>query len=302
MKRNIQGLLSVICILAAGALWGMMGIFVRILTAWGFTTVQITAMRILAAALSFLIFLLICDRSKLQICLKDIWLFLGMGVGSVLLMSVCYFSTMQRASLSVAAILLYTSPIFVMLMSVLFLKEKFTSQKLFALLCAFAGCICVTGIGGEQSISGFGIATGLLSGFSYALYSIFGAVALKKYHSYTVSAYAFFFAAAGELIIGDVPGICTKIADAPNAGIIALVILLMAVLTGFLPYLLYTYGLQGAEASKAAIMATVEPMVATILGIVIFHEKMSLPSAVGIALILLAILILNNFGRKVHME
>lgn len=302
MKRNIQGLLSVICILAAGALWGMMGIFVRILTAWGFATVQITAMRILAAALSFLIFLLICDRSKLRICLKDIWLFLGMGVGSVLLMSICYFSTMQRASLSVAAILLYTSPIFVMLMSVLFLKEKFTSQKLFALLFAFAGCICVTGIGGEQSISGLGIATGLLSGFSYALYSIFGAVALKKYHSYTVSAYAFFFAAAGELIIGDVPGICTKIADAPNAGIIALVILLMAVLTGFLPYLLYTYGLQGVEASKAAIMATVEPMVATILGIVIFHEKMSLPSAVGIALILLAILILNNFGRKVHME
>ena len=62
MKRNIQGLLSVICILAAGALWGMMGIFVRILTAWGFTTVQITAMRILAAALSFLIFLLIKCR------------------------------------------------------------------------------------------------------------------------------------------------------------------------------------------------------------------------------------------------
>lgn len=302
MKRNIQGLLSVICILAAGALWGMMGIFVRILTAWGFATVQITAMRILAAALSFLIFLLICDRSKLRICLKDIWLFLGMGVGSVLLMSICYFSTMQRASLSVAAILLYTSPIFVMLMSVLFLKEKFTSQKLFALLFAFAGCICVTGIGGEQSISGFGIATGLLSGFSYALYSIFGAVALKKYHSYTVSAYAFFFAAAGELIIGDVPGIGKKLAAAPNVAVIVLVILLMAVLTGFLPYLLYTYGLQGVEASKAAIMATVEPMVATILGIVIFHEKMSLPSAVGIALILFAILILNNFGRKVHME
>ena len=71
----------------------------------------------------------------------------------------------------------------------------------------------------------------------------------------------------------------------------------MALLTGFLPYLLYTYGLRSVEASKAAIMATVEPMVATLIGIVAFGEKMSFMSAAGIVLILLAILILNNFGR-----
>ena len=79
MKRKIQGLLSVISILAAGALWGMMGVFVRILTGWGFTTVQITAMRILVAAASFLVFLLIYDRRRLRIHVKDVWLFLVLG-------------------------------------------------------------------------------------------------------------------------------------------------------------------------------------------------------------------------------
>lgn len=297
MKRKIQGLLSVISILAAGALWGMMGVFVRILTGWGFTTVQITAMRILVAAISFLVFLLIYDRSRLRIHVRDIWLFLVLGIGSVLFMSVCYFSTIQHTSLSVAAILLYTSPIFVMLMSVLFLKESFTARKLLALVCAFVGCVCVTGIGGNTGISGFGMLTGLLAGFLYALYSIFGTVALKKYHSYTVSAYAFFFAAAGEMVIGDLPGIGAKITEAANVWQILGVVILTALLTGFLPYLLYTYGLRSVEASKAAIMATVEPMVATLIGIVAFGEEMSFMSAAGIVLILLAILILNNFGR-----
>lgn len=295
-------LLSTLCILAAGALWGIMGVFVRCLTDWGLTTVQITAVRIITAALIFFVFLFVKDREKLKIKLKDIWIFFGMGVGSVMLMSICYFSTMQMASLSVAAILLYTSPIFVMLMSVLFLKERFTLQKLAALVCAFAGCICVTGIGDGMSVSGAGVITGLLSGFSYALYSIFGTVALKKYHSYTVSAYAFFFAAAGELVICNVPDLYQRVASSVQPGRILLAVLLMALFTAFAPYLLYTYGLGGVETSKAAIMATMEPMVATILGIVVFHEKLEPLSAVGIGLILLAIVVLNNFGRQAVVE
>ncbi len=295
-------LLSTICILVAGALWGLMGVFVRYLTDLGLTTVQVTAVRIITAAVFFLVFLLVTDRGKLKIKLKDIWVFFGMGVGSVMLMSLCYFSTMQAASLSAAAILLYTSPIFVMLMSILFLGEKFTVQKLMALICAFAGCVCVTGIGNEMSVSGSGVITGLLSGFSYALYSIFGTVALKKYHSYTVSSYAFFFAAAGELVICNIPDLYQRASSSVMPGRMLAVILLMALLTAFAPYLLYTYGLKGVETSKAAIMATIEPMVATILGIVVFHERMELLSAVGIGLIMLAILVLNNFGRPAVME
>lgn len=265
-------LLSTICILVAGALWGLMGVFVRYLTDLGLTTVQVTAVRIITAAVFFLVFLLVTDRGKLKIKLKDIWVFFGMGVGSV------------------------------MLMSILFLGEKFTVQKLMALICAFAGCVCVTGIGNEMSVSGSGVITGLLSGFSYALYSIFGTVALKKYHSYTVSSYAFFFAAAGELVICNIPDLYQRASSSVMPGRMLAVILLMALLTAFAPYLLYTYGLKGVETSKAAIMATIEPMVATILGIVVFHERMELLSAVGIGLIMLAILVLNNFGRPAVME
>lgn len=47
------------------------------------------------------------------------------------------------------------------------------------------------------------------------------------------------------------------------------------------------------EASKAGIIATVEPMVATLIGIFVFSEPLTLTSALGVLLILSAVVILN---------
>lgn len=291
-------LLSAICIIAAGILWGTMGIFVRYLSAWGFSTLQITAFRIIIGAIMFLVFLAVTDRKRLKIRRKDIWLFAGMGVGSIFLMSVSYFTTMQLASLSVAAILLYTAPVFVMIMSILFLKEKLSANKLVALLAAFAGCVLVTGIGGSRQIGFYAILMGLLSGFSYALYSILGSVALKRYHPYTVSAYAFVFAAVAELIVCRPSEAVKSALRMPHPGMVFLVMAAMALCTAFLPYLLYTFGLKRVEAGKAAILATVEPLVATLIGVLVFEEPLNTRSLFGVILILLAIAILNNFGRR----
>lgn len=291
-------LAAAICIITAGILWGTMGIFVRTLGAWGFSTIQITAFRIILGALMYFIFLAVTDRSKIKIKWRDIPLFIGLGIGSIFLMSVSYFSTIQLTSLSVAAILLYTAPIFVMIMSVLFLKEKMSGRKVLALMAAFAGCVCVTGIGADVKIGTVGIATGLLSGISYALYSILGTFALRKYHPYTVSAYAFGFAAIAELCLCNVPEMAHQVSEQVHPERVLGVAFLMAFVTAFAPYLLYTVGLKKIEAGKAAIMATVEPLVASVIGVLVFREALNAVSIVGIVLIILAIAILNNFGRR----
>ena len=59
-----------------------------------------------------------------------------------------------------------------MVLAIIFLKEKFTIQKLIALILAFAGCILVSGFGGKVTV--MGILVGLGSGLGYGLYSIFG--------------------------------------------------------------------------------------------------------------------------------
>lgn len=291
-------IIAALCIIAAGILWGTMGIFVRVFRAWGFSTIQITALRILLAAVFFVVFLAVTNPGKLKIKCRDIPLFAGLGVGSIFLMSVTYFSTMQRTSLGAAAILLYTAPVFVMLMSVLFLKEKLTMRKLAALGTAFLGCILVTGIGGDMQMDVSGIMTGLLSGLSYALYSILGSFALRRYHPYTVSAYAFITAAAAELCICHPVQMVQMAMNSDNTWQIWGLAAVMALCTAFAPYLLYTMGLRRVEAGKAAIMATVEPMVATILGVAVFDEELTVWIIIGIVMILLAVAILNRFGRK----
>lgn len=101
---------------------------------------------------------------------------------------------MQEASLSVMAVLLYTSPAFIVLLSVLLFRETLTRQKLLALVLTFAGCCLVSGLGSGSAVSMKGLLLGLGSGFFYALYSIFSHYAIERgYGSWTITFYTFLF-------------------------------------------------------------------------------------------------------------
>ena len=263
-KRSIGPLL----IILAGCFWGSMGIFVRRLTTFGFSSVQIVAIRVTLAALFFGALLLCKDRSGFRIALKDLPLFLGLGFGSILFFTVCYFTAINMMSLSTAAILLYTG-------------------------LAFAGCVLVSGISGE-GITPAGLLIGLGAGLGYGLYSILGTVALRKYSPYTVTTYTFLFAAAGSWLICGPADMVSKFAAAENLLSLLLFCGLTALVTAVVPFLAYTLGLRTVEASRAGILATIEPLVATLVGILVFAEPLTLLSGLGILLILSAVVILNR--------
>ena len=288
-KRNIGPLL----IILAGIFWGSMGIFVRKLGTYGFTSVQIVAIRITLAALVFSIVLFIRDRSGFRITLRDLPLFLGLGFGSILFFTVCYFTAITIMPLSTAAILLYTSPIWIMLMSMLFFREKLNRIKLIALALAFAGCVLVSGISGE-GITLVGLLIGLGSGIGYGLYSILGTIALRRYSPYTVTTYTFLFAAAGSWLVCGPADMISKFTAAADLPFLLFFCCLTALVTAVIPFLSYTLGLRTVEASRAGILATVEPMVATLIGILVFAEPLTLLSGLGILLILAAVVLPNR--------
>ena len=280
-------------VLSAGTLWGVMGVFVRKLGTYGFSPLHIACLRILFGAVLFLLITAIFRRDLLKIQPRDVGLFLGMGLLSLLLFTVCYFTTISLASLSVAAILLYTSPIWVMLMSAVCFREKITRRKLLCAAMAFGGCVLVSGIGSAASLSPMVIVTGLLSAVGYGLYSIFGTFALRKYQPLTVTTYAFLFGAAGALLLCNPAQIARVICESGQPGRLVLLITVTAFVTAVLPYLLYTVGLSRMRASAAAIMASIEPVVATTAGALVFGEALTVPAFAGIALVLGAIVVLN---------
>lgn len=286
----LKKFLPAIAIISAGVLWGLIGMFVRFLNGFGFTGFEITAARGTATFVILFVYILIKDKSLFKIKLKHIWYFFGTGILSFVLFNICYMYTISVTSIAVTGILLYTAPIFVMIMSVIFFKEKLTAKKLIALSIAFLGCVLVTGIGGEMNLPLVGLLTGLGSGIGYALYTIFGRVALKHYHPITVTFYTFAFVALGTLPflnyghIGNV-----------TAGGAAPILLLIttAVLTGIVPYVLYTTGLKYTMASTASIMASIEPVVAAVSGVIIFGETIPFVGIIGICCVIAAIVLLN---------
>ena len=281
-----------ILIILAGCFWGSMGIFVRRLDTYGFSSIQIVSIRVTLAALIFALVLLIKDRAGFKVLRRDLPLFLGLGFGSILFFTVCYFTAITMMSLSTAAILLYTSPVWIMLMSVLFFHEKLDRRKLTALVLAFAGCVLVSGISGG-GLTPIGLLVGLGSGIGYGLYSILGTIALRRYSPYTVTTYTFIFAAVGSWIICRPADMFDKFSHAADLGFLVAFCCLTALITAVIPFLAYTCGLQNVEASKAGIIATIEPMVATLIGILVFSEPLTFMSGFGILLILTAIVLLN---------
>ena len=278
-------------ILTAAALWGATGVFLKLLTAAGLTSMQSVALRNGLAAILYFIYLTITDPSALRIRPAHCWYFVGTGIVSVVFFNWCLFTTIQLSSLSVASVLLYTAPVFVMILSTLLFHEAITPPKLLALCLTLLGCMLVTGLlpPGGEAISPKTILFGLGAGFGYALYTIFSKFALAKYPSGTVSFYTFLFAALAALpLSGLLQNPQLLLSEGAILGGVG-----MGVFCCLLPYLFYTEGLNHAEAGKAAILATAEPFVASLLGIVLFHEVVTPFKLLGMLAILGAIVLLN---------
>lgn len=284
--------IAVMEVLFAGCAWGSSGLFTRYLTGLGMSPVAVAFFRCLSAALMLAVFLALRDRSVFRVRGRDLWMFVGTGAISIGLFSAFYFLAQTLTTLSLAAVLLYTAPFFVIFMSRLFFKEPITRQKIVALILAFAGCLFATGVigGGAIELSLAAVMAGLASGVCYALYSIFGEVALRRYQPMTVTVYSLAFAAASLGLIFAASG-----AAMPQvSGGMILAILGMGLIPTAIPYIFYTRGLAGLSPSKASVLAFAEPMMATVLGIVVLHEPMTLTSLAGIALIFAGIVVLNR--------
>lgn len=283
---------SYLFILMAAALWGCLGVFLNLLTAAGLTSMQSVAVRTGTATVLYFLYLWVTDREALKIHPRDCGCFIGTGILSLVFFNWCYFNTIQLSSLSVAAVLLYTSPAFVMLLSALLFHEPVTRHKLTALLLTFLGCTLVTGLLplGGGGLSPKPLLFGLGAGFGYALYTIFSKFALAKYSPGTVSFYTFLFATLAALpmsgLLGELSLLLSWRAVAGGLG--------MGIFCCILPYVFYTEGLRHAEAGKAAILATAEPFVAALLGIIFFHEVLTPFKLLGMAAILGSIVLLNS--------
>ena len=282
---------ALLFIILAGLFWGTSPLFVSFFKPYGFTSLQLTAVRSIVSALLLGIFILIRDRSLFKASLKDILIFFACGI-SYVGTATFYFQSMQMTSAATGVVLMYTAPIYVTVFSVALLGERMTKMKLASIVTMLVGCVLVAGVVGGFKTNLVGILFGVLSGISYAAYNIITKISMRRGNDpFSLTFYAFLFAAIVSTAISDPVGIVNKTSVAP--ALLIPMLILIGIVTCISPYFLYTLAMRDLSAGTASSLGIIEPMAATVFSAIFLSEIPDVFQIIGILLILGATVLLS---------
>ena len=294
-------------VLISGVMWGTIGLFTTALSSLGLSTMQIAFLRLASGTALLGIYMLFSGgKAAFRIDRRGFFWCVLLGIIAEALFNISYTTAVMEAGMALGAVLLYTAPIFVSLMSRVFFKETITRRKLAALGINVAGCaLAVTG-GSFTSlqISAAGLTAGLAAGFCYGSFTIISTAALKDYDPLTVLFYGMLIGAG---ILGGVSRAwqIMPLMTEPR-------IFMTAAGFGLIPtstaYGLYMLGLsKHLETSRVPVICSVEIITAALIGTAVLGQELSFGKSAGILIILLSIILMNmnpskNFGNPVSME
>ena len=252
----------------------------------------VAAVRMTLAALMLFGLLRVRDRKLLRIRARDIPFFLLFGLICVTLFQACWVYAVSLIDVGVATVLNYTSPAWAVVFAWPLLGERLNRRKGLALLLTGAGVALIVRIFDAQflSLNMVGLLWGLGSGVTYGLYGIFGRRALERYSFWTTITYTF---AAGALflLVTQSPSRMVSAFAQPGAALWLVILALVPTVVG---YALYTFGLRFMEATVAAILVTVELVMATLWAVLFLGESLTWPQIIGGALVIAGVIALQR--------
>lgn len=280
MKR----LTGILLIAISAASFGTLAIFGRFLYAAGMDTFTLLFLRFSIAAVLMAV-LLVVRREHLPRG-RVLGQLIGMGALGYVGQSFSYLTAIKYASAGLVALLLYLYPMFVFILSVIFLREKVTWLKVVALTIALIGtALTVDPKGGELT----GVLLAISAAVIYSAYIIVGTDVMK--HVSALQSSTVIFASAGAVY-----GILTAVNGAHfptnNSGWLAMIgIVLIATV---IPVVTFLAGLERVGPTNAAMLSTLEPVVTVLLAAWLFQERLTTVALLGGGLILFAVLLLTR--------
>ncbi|MEW6366989.1 MAG: DMT family transporter [Acidobacteriota bacterium] len=275
----------------AALLWSTMGLFGKGLFEYGAAPLTVVALRATVVFLTLALFAGL--RGWPHLPRGDYFFFAIYGLVGVAAPYFLFFTAVQLVGVALTTILLYTYPAFVTLLSRVLLRERITRWKAMALLSSLIGVALVAGIGTTVGVRADprGVAAALLAGLSASVYSIFGKKAVERHSPQTVMLYScgfgsLFLLAAQFLTLG-----YPELARPAAFWCMLMALAWVSTLAGSLAYIA---ALARIEASRASIMATIEPVAASALAYVFFHEALSARQILGMALVVGGVIIVRR--------
>lgn len=266
-------------VFAAAVLWGLIGLFSRTILDAGVGALEIAFWRALLAGGAFAVHAVLVGRARVRSA-GDFGALAGFALVGVTLFYAALNLAIDAGGVSLAFVLLYTAPAFVAVLAWPLLGERLTRRKaaLVALAVAGVALVAQAGGGGVRATPA-ALGWGLAAGASYAAYYLFGKWVLHRYAPVTIFAVVLPLGALGLLPF---------VEFAPKDLAVWGWLVALGLVSTYLAYLIYYTGLRASEASRAVLVATVEPVVAAAIAAIAFGERLGWVGWGGAALILTA--------------
>lgn len=283
-------------IFIAGVLWGCIGPFIQLMEQQGSSFAFTSFLRM---AFSFIILAVITVAKfgfhSLRVSKKTLLFCALLGLVCHGIYNVFYSIAVTSTGVTVSAVLMNTAPVFTTIASYFMLREKITWIKSAAMIINILGCTLVA-TGGKFDVMLFpliGVLCGIASGFCYGMTAIIGKFAGEKSNAFVISTYSYLFAAIFLVIFMNPWGKVVPLNES-----VLLLGFFYALIPTAIAYLFYYQGLQKVtESSKVPVIASVEAVVAAMIGVTIFSEQVDMVNITGIFLVIGSIILMNHRTR-----
>ncbi len=279
----------------SGTCFGFLPIFAKLAYNNGGNTSTVLSIRFTVAALIMwtISFVLKIDYKVGKTKIIHLILLGSIGYNST---TAAYFYALNFISTPLVALVFYTNPIIVSVLSYFIIKEKVTKGKMTALTLSSMGLIMIVGFSiGNVNI--VGIAYAALAAFTYSIYVIVGSRIIRGINPIIVTTYV----TTGCSLMANLTGMI-------SGGLIRipytawLYSIMTAVFATVVAIITFYEGMKRIGPSQTAIISTIEPVVSTIMAAVIFNDILSFPQIVGGILIIVGIVVLQRPEEEVSEE
>jgi DME family drug/metabolite transporter len=246
-----------------------------------------------------LLFALVLLRGwkRLRLPAADLRRMFVLGILGVAASNYLYYLAIQRTNVATAIILQYTAPVWVLIYTVARRLQKPTLQRIAAVGLAVTGIALVIGIfGGGFRLDAIGVLAALGAAFSFAFYNLGGHNILARYDRWTVLLYLILSASLFWILVNPP----WKIAAAHYSAGQWLFLFVFSLISVLAPFALYFAGLQHLEPTRAIVVSCLEPVFSIVIAAVALGEVMRPLQTVGIALVLVAIVVVQLPGRRLE--
>lgn len=280
----MQQALGFIFVLLAGVGFGFLGIFGRLAFQSGLSVGELLTFRFALAALILFIGLLFYKPKLLKINLKQLAISAALGIFGYAVFSTLYFKSIEGISVALAALLLFSFPIFVSLGAHFILKERMPRRQVFSLLLACVGLMVL--LWGPLVVHSLAsVVFAIAAALAYSVYVLVSGRYQQKVPPLTSSLYVI-ISAGLALFIFHQPSF-SRIPHLTSHQV--LIILGIAVVSTIGPLALFLAGLQKLSSANASIIVMIEPVVAALAAWLLLGEQLTVQQSLGGGIVLLAL-------------